>query len=90
VPRRSPTNYHDSALPAPSARLLAFLAILAGGGLGGAIGFASIALQCHGNCTVPNGLGALVGSTIAGLGTAVIAVLGLRAMTEWQSQRKRN
>ena len=88
VPRQASSSYHDSALPSPSARVLAFLAILVGGGLGGAIGYASIALQCHGSCSVPNGLGALVGSSVAGLGTAVIAVLALRAMTEWQSQRK--
>jgi hypothetical protein len=73
-----------SALPSPLARAVGFVAILLGGLAGGLIGWAFVELQCTGDCAVPAALGALVGSVSAALGTAVIAVLVLRAMGEWR------
>lgn len=73
-----------SALPSPLARGVAFVAILLGGLAGGFIGWAFVSLQCTGDCAVAASFGALVGAVAAATGTAVIAVLGLRAMGEWR------
>jgi hypothetical protein len=73
-----------SALPSPLARGIAFAAILLGGLAGGLIGWAFVSLQCSGDCEVASALGSLVGAVAAAAGTAVIAVLGLRAMGEWR------
>ena len=81
-----------SALPAPTARLAAFVAILLGGLAGGLIGYTLVKLQCHGTCAAQRGIGALVGSIIAALGMSVVAVLVLRALGEWKEieRRQRN
>lgn len=79
-PERGPT-----ALPGVGARVVAFVVILVGGLSGLLIGMALVQVQCHGDCGVPLGLGALVGGVGAALGVSVIAVLVLRAMGEWQA-----
>ena len=73
-----------SALPSPFARVLAFVSILLGGLAGGLIGAGFVGLQCTGNCATPKALGVLVGSVLSALGTAIVAVLVLRAMGEWK------
>jgi hypothetical protein len=73
-----------SALPSPAARAVAFVAILVGGLAGGLIGFGFAELQCTGDCTLPAAIGAAIGAILAAAGTAVIAVLVLRAMGEWR------
>ncbi|NBP50775.1 MAG: hypothetical protein EBU70_06275 [Actinobacteria bacterium] len=73
-----------SALPSRSARALAFVAIVLGGAAGGAIGRALVQIQCTGDCTVPAGIGLLVGSVGVAAGMAVVAVLVLRALGEWR------
>jgi hypothetical protein len=73
-----------SALPSPVARAVAFVAILLGGLAGGLIGWAFVSLQSSDAGDVAAALGALVGSVAAAGGTAVISVLGLRAMGEWR------
>jgi hypothetical protein len=77
----------SSALPPVSARIVAFVGVFLGGGLGAVIGANFIRLQCHGSCDVPIGLGLWVGSLVGALGTSVVAVLGLRALGEWRSIR---
>ena len=79
----SADGFKDSVLPATRIRAFAFATIVVGGSFGGVIGYLAVGLQCHGDCSVPTGLGALTGSTLAATGSAVIAVLVLRAMTEW-------
>lgn len=69
--------------------MLAFVAILIGGTAGGFIGYAFVDLQVTGDSSVWAGLGALVGAIIAALGTAVVVVLTLRAMGEWNTIRAR-
>ena len=78
-----------SALPAPTARLAAFVAILLGGFAGGLIGYTLVKLQCHGTCAAQRGVGALVGAIIAALGMSVVAVLVLRALGEWKEIERR-
>lgn len=73
-----------SALPSRLARAIAFVAILVGGLLGGLIGYALVKVQCHGSCSVPESTGSFVGAVACAIGTAVVVVLGLRAMGEWR------
>ena len=65
--------------------MLAFAAILVAGASGALIGWAIVRVQCHGACTLPKGLGAVVGGGVAAAGVAVVAVLVLRAMGEWRT-----
>ena len=78
-----------SALPSRTARALAFIAILIGGFAGGLIGFALVDVQCTGDCDTAKALGAGVGAVTAAAGTAVVAVLVLRAMGEWHEIQDR-
>ena len=77
-----------SALPSPRARAVAFVAILLGGLVGALIGYLLVDLQCEGNCSTPKGLAFLTGAVVAAAGTAVVAVLALRAMGEWKRLRE--
>ena len=67
-----------SALPSPAARAAAFVSILLGGFAGGLIGYTLVELQCHGNCAVPKGIGALVGAVVAALGPDAVVDPELR------------
>ena len=73
-----------SALPSTRARVAAFAAICVGGLAGALIGFGFVDIQCTGSCSTPDAIGGLVGAVLAALGTAVVAVLALRAMGEWR------
>jgi hypothetical protein len=79
-----PTRRALSALPSPLARGVAFAAILLGGLAGGLIGYAFVDLQCEDGCATAAAVGAWVAAVLGAAGTAVIAVLGLRAMGEWR------
>jgi hypothetical protein len=79
-----------SALPSTTARLLAFLAIIIGGVCGALIGYGMVDIQCDGDCGVPLGLGILLGSTFSAGGTAIVAVLVLRALGEWREMADRS
>lgn len=81
-----PASPAPTALPSALARFLAFAAIIVAGVCGGLIGFSVIDLQCDGDCTTATVLGALAGTLIAAGGVAIIAVLVLRAMAEWETQ----
>lgn len=72
-----------AAVPSSGARILAFAAILLAGLCGGLIGWAVTDLQTEG--TLAAGIGAIVGAAFAAGGVAIVAVLTLRAMTEWQT-----
>lgn len=76
-----------SALPSRTARALAFVGILVGGAAGGLIGAGFTKLQCTGDCATPIAAGVLGGSVLFALGTAVVAVLGLRAVGEWKARQ---
>ncbi len=75
----------ESALPSVRARVLAFAAIFLGGAGGAVIGSSFTALQCDGSCDTWIGLGLWTGSLVGALGVAVIAVLSLRALGEWNA-----
>ena len=82
--RDGPADRPLSALPSVRARALAFLAIIVAGTAGALIGYSFVKLQCHGSCGTPNGIGAVVGGSVAAAGVAVVSVLTLRAMGEWR------
>jgi hypothetical protein len=71
-----------TALPPVRARVLAFVAIVVAGALGGLIGWGIVDLQ--GGGSTASGVGAVVGAVVAAGGVAVVAVLVLRAMGEWR------
>lgn len=76
-----------SALPSPLARVLAFGAILIAGLCGGLIGYGFTDLSFDSPGSTWEAIGALVGAVAAAGGTAVVAVLVLRAMGEWRPLR---
>lgn len=78
-----------SALPSVGVRIGAFVAICLSGLAGALIGYSLIALQCEGDCSVPLGLGILVGAVIAAGGMAIVAVLVMRALGEWREVEDR-
>lgn len=84
----SPSSNGDSgalsALPSPTARIVAFASIIAGGVAGAVIGHALVDVQCAGDCTTGRGLGILIGALSSAGGMSVVAVLGLRAIGEWR------
>ncbi len=69
--------------------MLGFLAILAAGAIGGFIGYGFTDLQCRGDCATPDALGAVIGAAVGAIGVAIVVVLALRAMGEWQSIQRR-
>jgi len=71
---------------------MAAIAILIGGACGAMIGYSFADLQCTGDCTTWKGASLLIGAVVAAVGVAIVAVLTLRAMDEWQTttERERN
>jgi hypothetical protein len=67
-----------TALPSVLARGMAFASIIIASVCGGLVGFAVADLQCTGSC---DGYGLITSG-----GTAIVAVLVLRAMSEWENQ----
>lgn len=78
-----------TALPSVGARVLAFVAIVLAGAAGGFIGYAFVDLQVSGDSGTAAGIGGLVGAVLAAGGTAIVAVLTLRAMGEWKTIQER-
>lgn len=75
----------EAALPPRGARALAFVAILVAGLCGGLIGWAVTDIQIDSDNSPLPVIGGIFGAVVAAGGVAVVAVLTLRAMTEWRS-----
>ncbi len=88
----SPTTNPEtkSAAPPVLARALAILSILVGGLCGGLIGYSVTDLQCDDGCTTTAGLIGIGSAVGAALGVAIVAVLTLRAITEWEAKQTRD
>jgi len=71
-------------------RTLAFASIVIAGACGGLIGYAFTDLQCENGCTTAAGFGGLIGALVGAVGVAIVAVLVLRAMDEWETVRTRD
>jgi len=85
----SSPNSPETAAPPLLARVLAILAIMIGGLCGGLIGFAVTDVSCIDGCT---GTASIVGFASAvgtAFGVAIVAVLALRAMAEWNEKEAR-
>jgi hypothetical protein len=65
--------------------LVAFLAVVVGGLSGVAIGYNLVSIDCQSSCGTSKGIGAVVGGLIGAGGVAVVAVLVMRALAEWQA-----
>jgi len=78
-----------AALPSRLARVLAFVAIGAAGLCGGLIGYGITDLQSDGDGGTAAAIGGIVGALIAAVGVAIVAVLALRAMSEWRTIEER-
>jgi hypothetical protein len=63
---------------------MAFVAILIGGFAGALIGYALADIQTHDASAMAHGIGILVGAVASAGGTAIVAVLVLRAIGEWR------
>jgi len=74
-------------VPSRNAYLLAFLAVVVSGLFGGTIGYGLVDIGCEGSCGLATLAGALVGAAVAAIGVGIIAVLVLRAMSEWNRKR---
>ena len=77
------TDGPKTALAPVWARAVAFLAIIAGGLAGALVGGRFGAVACTGSCDVPIGASMLVGTVVAALGVAAVAVITLRVAGEW-------
>jgi len=87
LPTSAGANDPESALPSVGARVLAFGSILLGGLTGGLIGAAFARLG--GFEGVAAGMVLLVSALMCAGGVAVVAVLTLRALGEWETNRRR-
>lgn len=87
-PAPGPLPEATAPLPSPAARAFAVFLIVVAGLCGGLIGYAVADLQTT-DAPVLVGLGALLGAVIAAGGVAVVAVLALRAMAEWETVQER-
>jgi hypothetical protein len=83
--RPGPVTTAASAVPPPAARLAAFAAIVVAGVCGGLIGYAVTDKSCSGDCQTAAGGVGLLAAVGAAVGVAIVAVLVLRAMGEWQA-----
>ena len=81
----SPTSSNASAAPPLFARIIAVVAIVLAGLCGGLIGYAVMDLQCTHGCTTYAGLVGVGAAILAAGGVAIVAVLTLRAMSEWEA-----
>jgi hypothetical protein len=77
----------ESQLPPVVARVLAFLAIFVGGAAGGMIGYAFSDLGGFDGAAA--GAVTLISAVLGAGGVAVVAVLTLRALGEWETIRRR-
>ena len=89
VPQDEHRNAPVSALPSQLARALAFTAIVVGGLAGAVIGYGVAKVQCNGDCSAQKAGGSILGALFIGIGIAIVAVLVLRAMGEWNAVKER-
>jgi hypothetical protein len=78
-----------AGLPSRGAYVLAFLSVVFAGAFGGIIGYGLVDIGCDGDCGLAVIAGLLVGALIGAVGVGIVAVLVLRAMSEWQRGGKR-
>jgi hypothetical protein len=70
--------------PTRGVLLLAFVAIVFGGIAGAVIGAGLVGIGCRGSCSTATGVAAVIGGLAGAGGVGIVAVLVLRAMSEWR------
>ncbi len=85
VPQDTPDDV-PPMLPSRTAFLLAFSAVVLAGILGGIIGFG--VADVGSDSDAARLLGLFLGAVIGAAGVGIVAVLVLRAMSEWNRQRR--
>ncbi len=78
------------ASPPVWARVLAVSSIIVAGAAGGLIGWSILDLQCTGDCASTAAIAGVVSALVCAVGVAVVAVLTLRAMSEWRAIENRD
>lgn len=86
----STTDALPDAAPPVWARIVAVAAIVIAGGAGGLIGWSAFDLQCSGDCGTSAVIAGVVSAVVFAIGVAVVAVLTLRAMSEWRAIENRD
>jgi hypothetical protein len=66
------------------------VAILVGGAAGGVIGWALVDVSCTSGCGTSSAIAGIIGAIVGAGGTAIVAVLVLRAMGEWHEINDRS
>jgi hypothetical protein len=75
-------------LPGRGAYLLAFSGVVLAGIFGGIIGWGVTDIGCEGDCAVATAAGTIIGAIVGAGGVAIVAVLVLRAMAEWDRHQQ--
>lgn len=78
------------ASPPVWARIAAASSILIAGAAGGLIGWSVVDLQCAVDCSTTAAISGVVSALVCAIGVAVVAVLTLRAMSEWKAIENRD
>jgi hypothetical protein len=77
-----------SEIPPRLARVLAFVSVLLGGICGALLGHGLADFECVGSCDAWHGTGIFTGALVGAVGVAIVAVVTLRAMGEWDTLRE--
>jgi len=75
-------------MPSRRAFLLTFTAVVAAGVFGAVIGYGLVDIGCTRDCSGDALLAAVIGAVIGAVGVGIVAVLVLRAMSEWRRAPK--
>jgi hypothetical protein len=71
-------------MPSRVAFFTAFASVVVAGIFGGVIGYGLVDIDCGRNCEGSKVLGVVFGALVGAIGVGIVAVLVLRAMSEWK------
>lgn len=74
----------NPGVPSGSVVVLAFLGVVVAGILGALAAYGIVDVDCQGSCGTNSALAAVAGALVATIGGAVVAVLVLRARSQWR------
>jgi hypothetical protein len=75
-------------MPSRTAFLLAFASVIVAGVFGGVIGYGLADIDCTRSCSGSRLLATVIGAVLGAAGVGIVAVLVLRAMSEWRRGKK--
>lgn len=84
TPERDIGHEAPPTMPSRGAFLLAFVSVVGAGILSAVIGYGLVDIDCARNCEGSKLLGIVVGALVGAIGVGIVAVLVLRAMSEWK------